>query len=186
MAGQNDRIEMLEAFDATEAGVKGVLDSGLSKIPRIFVRPSDELAHELTARVPVQIPLIDLSDIRNPERRKRIVEQVRTASETWGFFQMVNHGIPSDVVDAMIDGVKRFNEADIEEKRKYYTRDQTRRVRFTSNQDLFVSRTANWRDTLTVTAAAQISCEDLPPSCRYVVFVYVFELQNLISRQTFR
>lgn len=172
MAGQNGRTEMLKAFDATEAGVKGLLDSGLSKIPEIFVRPSDELAHELTVRVPVEVPRIELSDIRDPEGRKRIVEQVRTASETWGFFQMVNHGIPSEVVDAMIDGVKRFNEADLEEKRKYYSRDETRRVRFTSNQDLFVARTANWRDTLTVTAAAQTNTEDLPPSCRESTMEY--------------
>ncbi|KAH6759631.1 hypothetical protein C2S52_022850 [Perilla frutescens var. hirtella] len=97
---QFDRIEMLKAFDETQAGVK------------------DE----------VEVPLIDLSDFKNPEMRKRIVEQVRAASETWGFFQVVNHGIPSNVSDAMIDGIKRFNEMDVEEKRKYYSRDSTRKT----------------------------------------------------------
>lgn len=165
------RNEMLKAFDETQAGVKGLIDSGVSKIPPIFVRPSNELAQELTYKTAnqddqVQIPIIDLSDFENPDRRKQIVEQVRVASETWGFFQVVNHGIPSNVSDAMIDGVKRFNEMDIEEKRKYYSRDSTRKVRFSSNHDLFTSKTANWRDTLTISSAVQVFKQELPNSCR--------------------
>lgn len=93
---QNDRLEMLEAFDATQSGVKGLIDTGISKIPRIFVRPCNELAQELTRETAqVKVPLVDLTDIHSdPERRKLIVEEVRIASETWGFFQVTNHGIP--------------------------------------------------------------------------------------------
>ncbi|KAK4405862.1 Deacetoxyvindoline 4-hydroxylase [Sesamum angolense] len=123
-----DRMEMLRAFDETKAGVKGLTDSGLLKIPRIFVRPSEELAQELTCKkTQVQVPVIDLSGIQDADRRKRIVEEVRIASETWGFFQVLNHGIPLTVIDGMIDGVWKFNEQDVEEKKKYYSRDRMRR-----------------------------------------------------------
>ncbi|KAH6770037.1 hypothetical protein C2S52_014840 [Perilla frutescens var. hirtella] len=182
---QFDRIEMLKAFDETQAGVKGLIDSGVSKIPQIFVRPSNELARELTYKTAhqdeVEVPLIDLSDFKNPEMRKRIVEQVRAASETWGFFQVVNHGIPSNVSDAMIDGIKRFNEMDVEEKRKYYSRDSTRKVRFNSNRDLFTSRTANWRDTLTITSADQLCSQELPASCRESTVEYSKHVEVLGS-----
>ncbi|KAK6161328.1 hypothetical protein DH2020_004709 [Rehmannia glutinosa] len=120
-SADENRMKMLKGFDETEAGVKGLIDSGLIKVPKIFVRPSEELAEdELTYKntTQIQVPVIDLSDIQiNAGRRKRIVEQVRIASETWGFFQVVNHGIPLTVLDGMIDGVRKFNEQDVEEKR---------------------------------------------------------------------
>ncbi|KAK6138738.1 hypothetical protein DH2020_027514 [Rehmannia glutinosa] len=169
---QRGRIEMLKAFDETKAGVKGIIDSGLLKVPKIFVRPSEELTQELTYKntTQIQVPVIDLSDIQiNADRRKRIVEQVRIASETWGFFQVVNHGISSTVLDAMIDGVRKFNEQDVEEKKKYYSRDIKRRVRFNSNYDLFSSKSVNWRDTLAISFSDQINSEEekeLPDSCR--------------------
>ncbi|XP_051127571.1 1-aminocyclopropane-1-carboxylate oxidase homolog 1-like [Andrographis paniculata] len=157
-----DRKQMLEAFDETKAGVKGLLDSGLDKIPKIFVRPSEELSEELTYKYPkIEVPVIDLS-----AGRIQVVEQVRSASEKWGFFQVVNHGIPSEVLDRAINGVREFNEGDIEEKRKYYSRDDRRNVKFSTNYDLYHSKTANWRDTLRFSFPDQIRSEELPLSCR--------------------
>ncbi|KAG8370395.1 hypothetical protein BUALT_Bualt14G0112500 [Buddleja alternifolia] len=165
-----DRMEMLKAFDETEAGVKGLIDSGLSKIPKIFIRPSEELCEELShENTQIQVPVIDLMDVQKPDRRKQIVEEVRIASETWGFFQVVNHGIPLTVLDGMIKGVHQFNEQDVEEKKKYYSRDLMRRVRFNSSYDLFTSKTATWKDTLTISfsdLAEIFDRQELPSSCR--------------------
>ncbi|KAH6770043.1 hypothetical protein C2S52_014846 [Perilla frutescens var. hirtella] len=165
---RNERIEMLKAFDAAESGVKGLIDSGLSKIPQIFVRPSDEVAQELTYKTAeIEVGVIDLTDIyNNPERRKRVIEEVRIAAETWGFFQVVNHGIPQTVLDDLIDGVKMFNEMEAEEKRKYYSRDPTRRVQLNTNYDLFNSKTANWRDTLIISSPDEIRSDELPSPFR--------------------
>ncbi|XP_051127866.1 1-aminocyclopropane-1-carboxylate oxidase homolog 1-like isoform X2 [Andrographis paniculata] len=157
-----DRKQMLEAFDETKTGVKGLLDSGLDKIPEIFVRPSEELSEELTYKYPkIEVPVIDLS-----AGRIQVVEQVRSASEKWGFFQVVNHGIPSEVLDRAINGVREFNEGDVEEKRKYYSRDDRRNVKFSTNYDLYSSKTANWRDSLRFSFPDQIRSEELPLSCR--------------------
>ncbi|KAL7105451.1 hypothetical protein ACP275_07G045200 [Erythranthe tilingii] len=101
--------------------------------------------------------------------RKKIVEEARIASETWGFFQVVNHGIPQTVLDGMIEAVRGFNDQDVAEKKKYYSRDNTRRVRFNSSYDLFTSRTASWKDSLTLSFSGldPIDEDELPPSCRY-------------------
>lgn len=169
------RIEMLKAFDETKAGVKGLADSGVIKIPRIFIRPSEELAEESTqSKANVQIPVIDLSDILNPGRRTEIVKQVMIASETLGFFQVVNHGIPSSVLDGMTEGIRIFNEQDLEEKKKFYTRDETRNVKYHSNCNLYGSRTARWRDTLTASFLDpdQDLYDELPLCCRYFFFFF--------------
>lgn len=61
-----DRIRELEAFDSTKAGVKGLVDAGVLTIPKIFVRPLDELSQEDSnscLRRNVQVPIVDLGGI---------------------------------------------------------------------------------------------------------------------------
>lgn len=163
-----DRVQQLRAFDDTKAGVKGLTDSGIQKLPKIFVRPPEELPQQLTsdAQIQVQIPVIDLTGIHEADGRKQVIEQVRTASNIWGFFQVVNHGVPSSVLDAMINGIREFHEMDVEEKKKYYTRDPSSRVRYNSNFDLFTSKAADWRDTLGISFHDGFQPEQLPLPCR--------------------
>lgn len=167
----DERIEMLKAFDDTKGGVKGLNDAGLFKLPEIFVRPPEEVAAELKReKAQVEVPVIDLSSVDDGGRRKQIVEQVRSAAETWGFFQVVNHGIPLSVLDGMIDGVRAFIDQDVDEKKKYYSRDVTRSVGYNSNYDLFESKTASWRDTLSISVNSGshlLHPMDLPAVCRY-------------------
>ncbi|KAL2463652.1 1-aminocyclopropane-1-carboxylate oxidase-like protein 1 [Forsythia ovata] len=185
-AQEDDRMQDLKDFDKTEAGVKGLVDSGLQKIPKIFVRPAEELAEDLNHKsAQIEVPVIDLGGLEKADRRKQIVEEVRTASETWGFFQVVNHGISLNVLDEMLDGIQKFNEQGVEKKKKYYTRDNMRRVRFNSNYDLFTSRTASWRDTLNISFSDpdQIDSEELPALCRKSTVEYskhVGKLGNIL------
>ncbi|CAA3008664.1 1-aminocyclopropane-1-carboxylate oxidase homolog 1 [Olea europaea subsp. europaea] len=181
-AQEYDRLQELKTFDETKAGVKGLVDSGLQKIPQIFVRPAEELAKDLNyKRAQIEVPVIDLGDLEKTHRHKQIVEEVRIASETCGFFQVVNHGISLNVLDEMLDAIQKFNEQDVEEKKKYYTRDNTRRVRFNSNFDLFTSRTASWRDSLAISFSDpdQINSDDLPDLCRKSVIEYSKLVNNL-------
>ncbi|CAI9771263.1 unnamed protein product [Fraxinus pennsylvanica] len=181
-AQEYDRVQELKTFDETKAGVKGLIDSGVQKIPKIFVRPAEDLAKDLNyKRAQIEVPVIDLDDLEKTHRHKQIVEEVRIASETWGFFQVVNHGISLNVLDEMLDAIQKFNEQDAEEKKKYYTRDNTRRVRFSSNFDLFTSRTASWRDSMAISFSDpdQSISDDLPASCRESVIEYSKLVNNL-------
>ncbi|XP_051130452.1 1-aminocyclopropane-1-carboxylate oxidase homolog 1-like [Andrographis paniculata] len=148
----DDRMELLRKFDNTKAGVKGLSDSGILKLPRIFVRLPEDLSKDLLCNnSPIQVPVIDMADFQaDAGRRRRIVDQVRTASETWGFFKVVNHGIPQSVLDEVINGVRDFHEQDLEKKKMYYTRDPNKALKICCNYDLFASKTAGWRDTLSV------------------------------------
>ncbi|TKY56982.1 1-aminocyclopropane-1-carboxylate oxidase 4 [Spatholobus suberectus] len=45
-------------------------------------------------------PVINLENI-NGEERKAILEQIDDACQNWGFFELVNHGIPFELLDTV-------------------------------------------------------------------------------------
>ncbi|XAR57397.1 Deacetoxyvindoline 4-hydroxylase [Bertholletia excelsa] len=115
------------------------------------------------------------------ERRKEIIDEVRTASESWGFFQVVNHGIPSSVLDGMIHGVSKFHEQDHEAKKVFYTRDRERRVRYECNYELHQSQAANWRDSLkfSMLFSEDLDPEEMPEVCRATTLEYIKHVRKL-------
>uniref|UniRef100_A0A2C9UCZ1 Fe2OG dioxygenase domain-containing protein n=1 Tax=Manihot esculenta TaxID=3983 RepID=A0A2C9UCZ1_MANES len=135
----------------------------------MFIRSPDELSEELhhSSTTHIGLPVIDLGSLSTDGRRK-IVDQFRSASEEWGFFQVINHGIPSGVLNNMINAVRKFNELDIDVKKEFYSRDTSKRVRFNSNHDLFQSQRADWRDTFSVSLlrSDHLDPAELPAICR--------------------
>ncbi|KAM7280116.1 hypothetical protein ACFE04_007250 [Oxalis oulophora] len=179
-ASDYDRSEEIKAFDNTKAGVKGLVDAGIKSVPKIFTRPPDELAQDLDCpRVQLQVPVIDLDGFRGG-RHKEILENVSAASQTWGFFQLVNHGVPVYVLEEMIHGVRRFHEQDVEAKKDFYSRDQMKQVRYESNFDLYNSKTASWRDTFTVSLLFEnLENDRLPAVCRDETIAYIEHMKKL-------
>ncbi|KAL7177693.1 hypothetical protein ACSBR2_030956 [Camellia fascicularis] len=177
-----DRTKELKAFDDSKTGVKGLIDAGVDKVPKIFIRPPDELVEELKiCQTSLQVPIIDLSGIEKEDRHEEVVQEVRIASENWGFFQVVNHGIPCSVLDEIIDGIRMFHEQNPEVKKSYYTRDQMRSVRWETNYDLFQSRAANWRDTLNISmlVSDHLDPEEVPTACRASAIEYIKNVTKL-------
>lgn len=177
-----DRKRELKAFDDSKAGVKGLVDSGLNKIPFIFIDNKANLnCHHPTKSLDssqLSIPIIDLKPVDQPTQS--IVNQIQSACEKWGFFQIVNHGIPESVLDGMIDGIRRFHEADSEIKKQYYSRDMSRKVRYFSNFDLYAKQVANWRDTLRCRMApSPPEPQEIPQLCRETIMDYSKQIMEL-------
>lgn len=174
-----DRDQELKAFDETKTGVKGLADGGITKIPRIFIQPPNYNPNP-TNQNPI-FPLINLESIHeDPIKRKYVIYEVRAASETWGFFQVINHGICDGSLQEMLDGVRRFYEQEDEVKKEWYTRDSSRRVIYNSNFDLFSAPSANWRDTVYCQMAPDApKPEDLPEVCRDIMFDYTNQVLKL-------
>ncbi|KAL6293824.1 hypothetical protein ACE6H2_001966 [Prunus campanulata] len=183
-----DRKSEVKTFDDTKQGVKGLVDAGITQVPRIFHLPVDQYPinstcdSELT-KTQLRIPVIDLEGLEydnNPTKRKEIVAKVAEASETWGFFQIANHGIPVDVLEEIKNGVRGFFEQDTEVKKELYTRDHFRPVIYNSNFDLYSAPATNWRDTFLCNMAPNPpKPEDLPQVCRDILVEYSKKVMKL-------
>ncbi|XBI40619.1 hypothetical protein VPH35_125194 [Triticum aestivum] len=138
----SDRLAAIKAFDETNAGVKGLVDAGVTAVPAFFRHPPDPLSQSACPDA-AAIPVVDLSGSRS-----EVVGAVRAAAQAAGFFQLVNHGVPEAAMWRMLAAGRRFNEEPPEAKAPYYTRDAARRVRYNCNADLFRTLLGKWRDTI--------------------------------------
>ncbi|QHO14209.1 hypothetical protein HN51_071598 [Arachis hypogaea] len=175
-----DRQRELKLLDESKAGVKGLVDAGLSKLPRIFIHENLSTSSSATNNN-VTIPVINLGSMHEQvSSRLEIIEKVKDACEKWGFFQVVNHDIPECVLDEMLDGVRRFHEQDPEVKREFYSRDISRTVYYNTNMDLYTSPAVNWRDTLScVLAPRPLHPLQLPSICRDIIIKYTEYVKKL-------
>ncbi|XP_049387895.1 deacetoxyvindoline 4-hydroxylase-like isoform X9 [Solanum stenotomum] len=159
-------------MDERKAGIKGLVDSGI-------------VAEELNmCKSTLQVPVVDLSGIQVEDGRKKIVDAIREASKKWGLFQLINHGIPSSVLEGVTDGTRKFHEQDVEVKKEYYSPDlSARRVRYESNLHRFETKgkTTDLKDSLHIPwqDSGHNEPEEIPPVCRKTSLEYIKHVRKL-------
>ncbi|KAI3856826.1 hypothetical protein MKX03_014144 [Papaver bracteatum] len=177
----NDRNDELKALDDMRAGVKGLVDAGVTKIPSAFIRTLVERAEDFPVHDEgIDIPMVDLDCI--DQRRKDIINEIRHASKIWGFFQLSNHGVPQTVTNEVIEGARRFHEDDIEVKKRFFMEDRSaKKVEYGNILDLYKGKSADWRDTFRCQFLSPdpINPQELPDTCRDVILEYGKRIINL-------
>ncbi|KAI3903626.1 hypothetical protein MKW98_032280 [Papaver atlanticum] len=150
----------------------------------MFVRPLDELTEELDhtehESSNFEIPVIDMESVDQNDHRRReeVIDKVRRASGTRGFFRLI------------IKGIKRFHEQDTEIKKQFYSNDPKTRCMFYTNFDLYVSKYANWRDSLrcNLLNPDPLDPQELPDTCRDIIVEYwkhILKLADTVTGLTF-
>ncbi|KAL6179366.1 hypothetical protein ACLB2K_050881 [Fragaria x ananassa] len=181
---QYDRLKELKEFDESKMGVKGLSDSGITSIPRFFIHPPETLPCKnlnSSTNAASSIPLLDLANLYSPTHRPKIIQQIKEAASTWGFFQVINHGIPASILDETIGSITAFHEQPHEIKADHYRRQEHHGVMYTSNNDLYRSKAATWHDSLQVfTAPEEMKVEeDIPEICRKEVITWDFHASKV-------
>ncbi|KAH7570897.1 hypothetical protein ACOSP7_019429 [Xanthoceras sorbifolium] len=161
-----DSAKDVMEFEDSKTGIKGLVDSGITTIPRFFIHPPETLSElkpkSTTLPDPqLTIPTIDLSGLRST-----ILEKIARASRELGLFQIINHGIEVEFLERMIGGIKGFHEQPAEIKARLYRRDFNG-VSYFSDFNLLRSKAANWRDTLQVNVGPSMpELDEIPEICR--------------------
>lgn len=159
----NERAKEIQEFFESGGRVKGLVDLGLTKVPQIFINPNETLPRPPTGSgTPFQIPVIDLKG----GSREEVVNELRQAAETWGFFQVVNHGIPAPILEDVLEGVRRFHERPAEVKTG--GGDAAEQEGYLSY--LKALPAVQWRDSLSYKAQnGQMDEEAIPQICRQAI-----------------
>jgi hypothetical protein len=77
----------VKVFDDSKVGVKGLVESGVTKIPHMFHTGKLDITKNLDSDSRLSVPIIDLKDIHaNPSLRVEVIDQIRSACHEWGFF----------------------------------------------------------------------------------------------------
>uniref|UniRef100_A0A1J3ER66 Putative 2-oxoacid dependent dioxygenase n=1 Tax=Noccaea caerulescens TaxID=107243 RepID=A0A1J3ER66_NOCCA len=182
VAAKFDRASEVKAFDEMKTGVKGLVDAGNTKIPRIFHNPEASIIYPKHPSS-VTIPTVDLGGVlESKATRESVVAKVRDSMERFGFCEVINHGIPLHVMDKMRDGVRGFHDQDPQVRKTFYSREN--KVKYHTNADLHHSPAGSWRDTFTCFMAPDVpKVEDLPQICGEIMLEYskwVMKLGELI------
>eukprot|EP01018_Ginkgo_biloba_P039374 Gb_04376 [translate_table: standard] len=113
----------------------------------IFVRDEDERPKVAYNEFSKEIPIISLAGMEG-EERGRVREEVRAACEEWGIFQVLHHGIPSDLVHRMSQLSRNFFALPSHEKLKF---DMTggKRGGFVVSSHLQGESVLDWREIFT-------------------------------------
>ncbi|CAL5189053.1 unnamed protein product [Lathyrus oleraceus] len=98
--------------------------SPLSVTPNNFILPESKRPNLSEVKSLDSIPIIDLS-----YSSLEVIHKISKACEEFGFFQVVNHGVPEQVCHKMMKAITNLFELPSEERESLYSTDHTKSVR---------------------------------------------------------
>ncbi|CAK9174081.1 unnamed protein product [Ilex paraguariensis] len=94
------------------------------------------------------VPIIDFSLLTNvsPEQRSKTIQDLGKACQEWGFFMVVNHGVPEALMKAMINASDEFFNLTEEEKQEFAGKHVLDPIRCGTSFNTSKEKVFFWRD----------------------------------------
>lgn len=146
-------------------GVKGLSQMGLKSLPKQYIQPLEERMSKNMTKMPEEsIPIIDMSNWEDP----KVAESICNAAEKWGFFQLLNHGVPIEVLEQVKEATHRFFEMPAEEKCKFSKEhSSSNNVRFGTSFSPEAEKALEWKDWLSLFYVSEDEASaHWPPVCK--------------------
>ncbi|KAE8705895.1 putative Senescence-related protein 1 [Hibiscus syriacus] len=90
----------------------------LTKLPPRYVRTDEDPPVASHTNLLPQVPVIDMQKLSSQEER----DLLHHACKDWGFFQLINHGVSTSLLEKMKMEVQQFFNLPMEEKKKLWQR----------------------------------------------------------------
>ncbi|CAN6294301.1 unnamed protein product [Urochloa humidicola] len=89
-------------------------------VPERYIR-LEEIAEEVINGHDISsaIPIIDLNKLLDPQSSKEECAKLGSACQQWGFFQLINHGVPDEVIRNFRKDMAEFFTQPLEAKKVY-------------------------------------------------------------------
>nr|DAD24787.1 TPA_asm: hypothetical protein HUJ06_026251 [Nelumbo nucifera] len=177
---------LAEPWDVTEFvvnkgnGVKGLAEMELPCVPKQYIQPIEERLDMDTVVTQDFIPIIDMSMLEDPQ----VADSICDAAENWGFFQVINHGVPLDILDDVKQATHRFFGLPASDKLKYSKENSsTNNVRYGTSFIPGAERALEWKDFLSLFYSSdQDASAFWPPECKDAALKYMKTSEPLIKR----
>ena len=119
--------------------------AAMAEIDPTFIQPVEHRP-KLTSTDSGEIPVVDLSALENGAI-DLLVTGIGKACEEWGLFQVINHGVPLDLVQRMETAMKQFFDQSTDEKRKV-KRDETNAMGYHDSEH--TKNVRDWKEVLDI------------------------------------
>ncbi|XP_043702409.1 probable 2-oxoglutarate-dependent dioxygenase SLC1 [Telopea speciosissima] len=187
IVAENKREDDSSSGSQYQKGVKHLCENGITIVPNKYVLPLPERPINATSEEGnhIQLPIINFAQLQGPDRQQ-VLNTLSKACEEYGIFQVINHGIPINVISSMIDVSKEFFELPYDEREKYMTSDLSAPVRYGTSFNQTKDGVFCWRDFLKLVCNSSTSdilaCwPSSPVDLRQLVFTYSKQTKSLFD-----
>lgn len=132
-------------------GVKGLADLGIQSVPTQYIQPHEGRFDNRKVISHESIPVIDFTNWDDPD----VADSISNAATKWGFFQIVNHGIPMKIIEDLKASVHGFFELPAEEKKRLKENSPTEIVRLATSFSPHAESVLEWKDYLHLVYASE-------------------------------
>ncbi|KAE8729604.1 putative 2-oxoglutarate and Fe(II)-dependent oxygenase superfamily protein [Hibiscus syriacus] len=154
--------------------VKALAESpGFSSLPSVYTFPKHPNG-EVFSDTKESIPTIDFSLLTssNIDERSKTIQELGKACKDWGFFMVINHGVPESMMKAIIDACGEFFELTEGEKGEYEGKYVLDPIRFGTSFNASVDKILCWRDYLKIFQHPEFHSPRRPPAFREIAREY--------------
>ncbi|KAF6166823.1 hypothetical protein GIB67_005699 [Kingdonia uniflora] len=149
-----------------------VQSSTLTSIPSNYVFSTSKSDEQVL--LDEHIPSIDLSLLTSPypDQRFKIVKQLGEACRDWGFFMVINHGVPESLMQGMLDACQSFFDLTEEEKLEFAGKHVLDPIRCGTSFNASEEKVFFWRDFLKVFVHPEFHAPSKPVGFRDISLEY--------------
>ncbi|KAI3790304.1 hypothetical protein L2E82_03254 [Cichorium intybus] len=180
----NDENSLFNFVVKDGNGVKGMVDSGLIEVPGRYIQPPNQRINKQQAATAVPENMsIDISELDGPNH-DQVVKAIAHAAETLGFFQVVNHGVPLELLDSLKVAAHQFFSQPPEKKAVYLKGvSPSPMVKYGTSFVPEIEKALEWKDYVSMVYTNDADAlEFWPNECKEVALEYIKTSTKMVKR----